>query len=184
MKTKISLLMDGELDERELGEVLGALGQENEARLAWRTYHLIRDALHGEDVLAPDLAAGVAVRLAREPTVLAPQRTTQPRMRSRWMALSAAASVAAMGLVGWLAFSPRPVPEAGPVIAAQMAKAPQAAPMPVAQTKVEVPIYVPLPSAADDYLLANQAYSPRLTLQGVAPYIRTVSDETVKSDAQ
>ena len=43
---------------------------------------------------------------------------------------------------------------------------------------------VPLPNAADDYLLAHQGYSPRLTLQGVAPYIRTVSDEAVQSDTQ
>lgn len=184
MKAKISMLMDGELDQREFDEVLGALGPDNEARLAWRAYHLIRDALRGENVLAPDLAAGVAARLAGEPTVLAPRRTAQPPMRRTWMALSAAASVAAMGLVGWLAFSPRPVPEAGPVVAAQIVNVPQATLVPVIQAKTEAPIRVPLPAATDDYLLANQGYSPRLTLQGVAPYIRTVSDQIDKSDAQ
>ena len=65
-----------------------------------------------------------------------------------------------------------------------MANAPQATAAPAAQAKLQAPVRVPLPSATDDYLLAHQGYSPRLTLQGVAPYIRTVSDEAVKSDAQ
>ncbi|HUJ86363.1 MAG TPA: sigma-E factor negative regulatory protein, partial [Burkholderiales bacterium] len=63
MKAKISMLMDGELGEREVDDALVLLAREDEARRAWRTYHLVRDALHGEDVLAADLAAGVAARL-------------------------------------------------------------------------------------------------------------------------
>ena len=183
MKEKISMLMDGELGKREFGDALAALAQEDEARRAWRTYHLIRDALHGEDVLAADVAARISARLAQEPTILAPRRAAQIPVRGRWMALSAAASVAAVALVGWLALAPRPVPDAGPV-AASMANAPQPAAVPVVQAKAEAPARVPLPSATDDYLLAHQGYSPRLTLQGVAPYIRTVSDEAVKSDAR
>ena len=63
-----------------------------------------------------------------------------------------------------------------------IAQAPRApAVVPVKESALQ---RVPLPSAADDYLLAHQGYSPRLTLQGVAPYIRTVSDEAVQSDGQ
>lgn len=183
MKAKISMLMDGELGEREFDEALAALGQKGEARRAWGTYHLIRDALHGEDVLAADLADRIAVRLAREPTDLALRRTTQIPVRGRWMALSAAASVAAVALVGWLAFAPHPVPDAGPVAAATSVS-PQTPAIPTALAKAQVPVRVPLPSATDDYLLAHQGYSPRLSLQGVAPYIRTVSDEAVESDTR
>ena len=183
MKAKISMLMDGELGEREFDGALASLAREDEARRAWCTYHLIRDALRGENVPGTNLAAGVAARLAREPTILAPRRGIHPPMRTQWMALSAAASVAAVALVGWLALVPRPVPDAGPA-GASMANAPQAKAAPVAQAKLQAPVRVPLPSATDDYLLAHQGYSPRLTLQGVAPYIRTVSDEAVKSDAQ
>jgi hypothetical protein len=41
-------------------------------------------------------------------------------------------------------------------------------------------VNVPLPSAANDYLLAHQGFSPRVSLQGMAPYVRTVSDEIGK----
>ncbi len=180
MKAKISMLMDDELGEREFDDALASLARDEEARRAWRTYHLIRDALHGENVPGTDLAAGVAVRLAQEPTILAPrQHMAQSPVRGRWMALSAAASVAAVALVGWLAFAPRPVPDAGSV-AGPIATAPRTPAVPVAQASVRVP----LPRATDDYLLAHLGYSPRLTLQGVAPYIRTVSDEAVNSDAR
>jgi hypothetical protein len=36
---------------------------------------------------------------------------------------------------------------------------------------------VPLPSSTPDYLLAHQGFSPRVSLQGMAPYARTVSDQ-------
>ena len=179
MKAKISMLMDGELDDREVDEALAALARDGEVRRAWRIYHLARDTLCGESVPGVDLTDKVAARLAKEPTVLAPRRTAHGPARVRWMALSAAASVAAVALVGWLAFAPRPGLDAGSVVA-PVAQAPQS---PVAATgKAEAPVRVPLPSSTDDYLLAHQGYSPRLTLQGVAPYIRSVSDEAVKSE--
>ena len=181
MKAKISVLMDGELDESELGDALAALSVPGEARAAWCTYHLIRDALRGDGALAADIGAQLSARLALEPTVLAPQPTTRHPARTRWFALSAAASVAAVALVGWLAFTPRPGGE-GVSAGVPVAQAPQKPVAAVAKTKALK--RVPLPSSADDYLLAHQGYSPRLTLQGVAPYIRTVSDEAVQSDTQ
>ena len=45
MKEKISVLMDGELDERAAGEAIGALRREAEAIEAWRIYHLISDGM-------------------------------------------------------------------------------------------------------------------------------------------
>jgi hypothetical protein len=38
------------------------------------------------------------------------------------------------------------------------------------------PAAVPLPSATNDYLLAHQIFSPHGSLQGMAPYVRTVSE--------
>ena len=180
MKAKISMLMDDELDDGELAGVLAALSAPGEARTAWRTYHLIRDALRGDGALATDITAKTEARLALEPTVLAPQRERWSPARTRWIALSAAASVAAVVLVGWLALAPRPSGDA--VMGGPVAQAPRApAVVPVKEKALQ---RVPLPSAADDYLLAHQGYSPRLTLQGVAPYIRTVSDEAVQSGGQ
>jgi hypothetical protein len=68
------------------------------------------------------------------------------------------AVAAAVALVSWVAFAP--VQQNAPVSA------------PVAQA---API-VPPPQAANDYLLAHQGYSPRVALQGMTAYVRTVSD--------
>ena len=157
MKDRLSALMDGELDDRSAAEVIEALGRDHEAVRTWRTYQLISDALRESRLLSVDFTARFSEQLDKEPTVLAP-RVLQRESR-KWVALSAAASVAAVALVGWVAFAPAP----GPV--------------PVVQVQTEAakpPAMVPLPSSANDYLLAHQAFSPRGSL---APYIRTVSEQ-------
>ena len=139
MKDRISTLMDGELDEREAAEVISSMGNDAQARDAWRTYHLIGDALReGRSIVAP-----------RRPAA------NSPTWRRALPALAAAAAVA---LVSWVAFAPLQ-PE-------------KAATPPVAQA----PAIVPPPAGANDYLLAHQGFSPRVALQGMTAYIRTVSD--------
>lgn len=164
MKAKISALMDGELDARERHEPLAALGGDREAQETWRTYHLISDALRGTALLSADCAARVSQRLAEEPALLGPLPSdVRPPERSRWFVPSAlAASVAAVAFVGWVALSPQQG-------AVPIATAPQAAP-------AKEPARLPLTSAEQDYLIAHQAYSPRNSLQGMAPYVRTVAD--------
>ena len=167
MKDKISALMDGELDDRAAAGAMDALRSEGEALEAWRSYHLISDSMRDTAALSRDFSARLAARLAAEPTVLAPGRIpAQPR---KWFALSAAASVAAVALVGWMAFGTQPAGLPQPSVA-------QLAP-PQAPAEPSPPPRVPLPSAAHDYLLAHQGYSPRVWLQGMAPYARTVADQ-------
>ena len=173
MKSKVSALMDGELDEHEASVPLAALERDREAFEAWRTYHLISDALQDAGALSQGFTQRFAARLAQEPTVLAPGRQAVLRERATWLALSAAASLAAVSLVAWLAFAPPP----GSAPAA-IAVAPEE---PVAERDVA---RVPPPQTANDYLLAHQGYSPRLSLQGVAPYVRTVSDPQVERKAR
>jgi sigma-E factor negative regulatory protein RseA len=145
--------MDGELEGRAAGETINTLRAEGEALEAWRTYHLISDAMRDTRLLSAGFTARVAERLAAEPTVLAPANLrAAPAKR---FALAAAASAAGVALVGWLAFAPQ-----------------QPAPAPVAQAAPTIP----LPSAANDYLLAHQGFSPRVSLQGMAPYVRTVAE--------
>jgi hypothetical protein len=82
------------------------------------------------------------------------------------MPAAAAASLAAVGLVGWLALTPQ-----------HQATSPQATVAQAVQPILEAkkPVIVPLPTATPDYLLAHQGFSPRISLQGMAPYARTVS---------
>jgi sigma-E factor negative regulatory protein RseA len=165
MKARISELLDGELESREAAVPLDSLRSEGEARDTWRRYHLIGDAMRDTRMLSAGFAARVAARIADEPTVMAPSRVAPARPRQRWQHLSAAASLAAVALVGWVAFGPQD-------------GAPQLA---VAPTPVQVPqavAQVAPPSSANDYLYAHQGLSPRNSLQGVAPYVRMVSGET------
>jgi sigma-E factor negative regulatory protein RseA len=166
MKARISALMDGELESREAAGPLDALKSEGEARDAWRTFHLIGDAMRDAHLLSAGIATRVAARLAQEPTVIAPGRAAPARSRPRWQMLSAAASVAAVALVGWVAFAPQ---ESGP----QVAVAPKQ------DVVVKETAQVAPPDQANDYLYAHQGYSPRNSLQGVAPYVRTVSGKAV-----
>ena len=165
MKTKISELMDGELGSREAAGPLDALRSESEARDIWRRYHLIGDAMRDMRMLSAGFASRVSARLAEEPTVMARGRLAALPQRPRWQFLSAAASLAAVALVGWVAFGPQ---EDGAQIA-QVAPTAAQAPAAIAQ--------VPPPAAANDYLYAHQGLSPRNSLQGVAPYVRMVSGE-------
>jgi sigma-E factor negative regulatory protein RseA len=165
MKDRLSALMDGELDDSSAAEVIEALGGDREAVETWRIYQLISDAMRQSQVLSEGFTARLARRLAAEPAILAP-RALPPQPR-RWYALSAAASLAAVALVGWLAFAPQP-PVAPPASVAQ------------AQPVEGKPAIVPLPTAANDYLLAHQGFSPRVSLQGMAPYVRTVAEHAVE----
>jgi sigma-E factor negative regulatory protein RseA len=177
MKQRISELMDGELEGREAAGPLAALRDEGEAREAWRSYHLIGDAMRDTRMLSAGFAARVAAGLEKEPTVISPGRFARARQRPRWQMLSAAASVAAVALVGWVAFG---LQDGAP----QLAQAPQQNLVPKAGVQAipaaaSVAAQVSPPDTANDYLYAHQGYSPRNSLQGVAPYVRTVSGKAL-----
>ncbi len=167
MKSTISALVDGELERHESAAPLDALKSDGEARDSWRAYHLIGDAMRDTRLLSGGFAARVAAKLAQEPTVVAPARLALRLERPRWQLLSAAASLAAVAMVtgAWYAIQEASVP--GP----QVAQVEQAAPAPAAAQ-------VQPPDSANDYLYAHQGYSPRNSLQGMAPYVRMVSSES------
>jgi sigma-E factor negative regulatory protein RseA len=171
MKSRISALVDGELERHEAAAPLDALRADAAARDAWRDYHLIGDAMRDTRMLSAGFGARVAAKLAEEPTVMAPARLAVRPERPRWRLLSAAASIAAMALVGWVAFAPQD----GAVPGSQVAQGAR----PAAAAKDVVPAAQVLPpDSANDYLYAHQGYSPRNSLQGMAPYVRMVSSES------
>ncbi|MGE0875736.1 MAG: sigma-E factor negative regulatory protein [Burkholderiales bacterium] len=183
MKERVSALMDGELEPHDFPATFASLRESGEALDAWRTYHLISDALRDTRLTSDGFADRVAARIAEEPTVLAPRTADrQVAQRPRWMALSAAASVAAVALVGWVALAPQP--GSGPDLVARTAQPMPQAPLTIVKAPVEIkakaPAALQLTDAADDYLLAHQAYSPRNSFQGVAPYVRTVSTRSAE----
>jgi len=165
---KISAMMDGELDERQAREQLVRLKQDDELVGCWHTFHIIGDALRGEPVLSQGFNRRLTDRLNGEPTVLAPRRSAVKRIAT--YALSAAASVSAVALVGWIAFVSNPF---GPQ--AELAKAPASTPASPAAAAPTQLASVPSDGTMNEYLIAHQGFSPSTSIQGVVPYIRTVS---------
>ena len=171
MKERISALMDGELEGPAAEQAIESLRGEGEALESWRMYHLISDGMRDTRLLSAGFTTRVSQRLDAEPTVLAPAHLSHRlpgRTPAQRIAYAGAAIAAAVGLVSWLAFGPQPeVPKA------TIAVAPQ--------TLTVTPVTVQLTSSANDYLLAHQGFSPRVSLQGMVPYVRTVAERPGES---
>lgn len=167
---KISALMDGELDEFEARGQLARLKLDPELARHWQTFHLIGDALRGERPLSAGFSERLSARMNQEPTVLAPRRLTR---RAATYALSAAASISAVALVGWLTFVNHPLAPQAP----QLAQSPAAVTSPAPPSAVPAPQLASVPSEGkmNEYLIAHQEFSPSTAIQGLAPYIRSVS---------
>lgn len=159
MKEQLSAMIDDAASGHECDGCVTRLKHDPEFRATWDLYHLIGDALRGHG--GPEVASQVRQRLALEPTVLAPHTLKRPARRAGWYALSAAASIAAVALVGWMAL---------PLFDLSRESAPP-------PTTVLVAEPVPAAQGVTDYLLAHQRFSPSLAIGGIAPYIRTVSEE-------
>ena len=162
----ISAMMDSELDDKQVGHQLTRLRQEAQLQECWNTFHLIGDLMRGDRILSDRFEQCVCDKLAHEPTVLSPRRPAAKRIRT--YALSAAASMSAVALVGWLAFFNNPL------VPQQVAKAPANAPSAVVESSQQLSS-VPSDGTMNEYLIAHQEYSPSTAIQGLAPYIRTVS---------
>lgn len=99
MKEFISALMDDELPAGDSSHVLAALHADGQMASTWASYHLIGDALRGNPSLSPGFQQRLMDRLDAEPTVLAPRHPVAVKPSYLW---SAAASFAAVALVGWV----------------------------------------------------------------------------------
>ena len=150
---EVSLLMDGELDAERVEHACHSL-REAAAMETWVCYHVIGDTLRGCTLLAPGFGRRFAARLADEPTVLAPTPRQPTPAAVAW---AIAASVAAVGVVSWVALTTMPGPPTA-VATVQQATSVRAA-------DARRP-------AENEYLLAHQEYSPTTPIQGVNPYLR------------
>lgn len=158
MKHQISALMDGELFEDETDILFDQIRRDTGAQQDWAMYHLIGDALRQPEYVNRDLSSKVFERLQNEPTVLAP-RSNALKQKARVVALSAAASVLAVGVVAWMSL--QIAPEAAPQMAMQ-------------QSGIR-PVNMQIQPKSNDYLMAHQEFSPSNDMNGGASYIRTVT---------
>ncbi len=165
---RISAFMDGESSLRETHQALLNLKQKSEFCEVWGMFHLIGDIMRGDPALRDDFAARLRERMEREPILLAPRLVWH---RTANIALSAAASVAAVAIVLALVLTDNPLRPQAPVAAI-----PQPAATQVSQTAA-LPQRVAAANQTrfNEYLMAHQEFSPSTALQGVALYVRSVS---------
>jgi len=123
MTQELSTLMDGELEAHEAERAIRTVCGSEELKQKWQEYHLIGDALRGDDPHGAAACRRIMAALEAEPTVLAPRRRL-PASAGR-IAFAAAASVATVAVVGWMGLQQR-VPDGQPALAKN---APVAAPV-------------------------------------------------------
>jgi len=158
MKKEISALMDGELFEDETMDLLDRIKRNSDAHKDWEVYHLIGDVLRQPEYIHSDLSAKVRERMRDEPVVLAP-RSRAVKQKIRTVALSAAASLLAVGVVAWMSLQ----------------VSPEAAPQMAMQQPDLRPVNEQIKPKSNDYLMAHQEFSPSTDMSGGASYIRTVA---------
>lgn len=170
MKQEISALMDGELFEDDVGMVIDHLKRDSATRMNWAVYHLIGDVLRQPDHIHSDMSAKVHERMLDEPALFVP-RGHAVKQRMRTFALSAVASLSAVGVVAWMSL------QISPEIVPQLAM----------QQAAMRPANMQIRSKSDDYLIAHQEFSPSTDVNGGASYIHTVSyglDDTSAKNSQ
>lgn len=202
MKEDLSALVDAESTaSADAQSLLRQAVADQGLRESWELYHLIGDTLRGtsgQGIKRTEFAA----RLAAEPTVIAPAAATRPAARerttaSRWM-MPMAASLAAIGFVGWMASAllpqqagevaqagkpsatpvaatpvvvvSTPQPEAAPVNAPVAGGSPAGNTVTVAAPSIALPpATIPVAYGVDDYLWAHQRFAPAASAYRVRP---------------
>ena len=166
---RISAFMDGETRRHEARQAILHLKQDQEYCESWNTFHLIGDVMRGDPLLRDGFTVRLRSRLQQEPTVLAPRFSwRKPPVR---LLLSAAASLAGVAVILTLVLTDNPLqpqPQLAAVPKPETTGSTQTAALPQ-------PVPAANQSRVNEYLMAHQEFSPSTTLQGVAPYVRTVS---------
>jgi sigma-E factor negative regulatory protein RseA len=164
MKPDISALLDDELETGEASRAIDALRRDRDLQEAWNVYHLIGDTLRRSPAYSSDLSSKVMAQLSEEPVLFAP--SVQPERVPLRFALPLAAAVMGMAAVGWVALSLN-----SPLPPTELAAKPRPS------SGQAAPVAERSPSGTlKEYLVAHQAHSPSGGIQGVAPYVRSVSE--------
>jgi len=174
MNDKLSALMDGQLDDRELDAVLAAVIGDDDARADWDCYCQIGDVIRGDAEPQGDLLSRVMAELNAEPALVAvhaPVRVRQAANDSLFgRLLPVAASVAGVAAVAWVMMSnsgPVPGSVAAPAVAAAVVKPAQEASAVAVRDELQ---------RHREYVLAHQGMVAGGPIPGGVQYVRTVSD--------
>lgn len=175
MKEELSALIDAELDELEERRVLNALANDPELRRTWGRYHLIRAAVTRQlGALAPaDLPERVLAQLNTEP-VAAPSLRFWPLAGG----FAAAASLAAIAILGLQALREPSVPNVVTPLAVAPTSVPTSPTAPateVASTTAGAPATMNSEERLSRYLVGHNEFMPTAGIGSMFPYVRVVA---------
>ena len=162
MKSKISAMMDGELESEDVSSIITQIKKTDDLKNDWSTYHLIGDSLRRSSS-SIDIARRVSTALETEPK----------QNKFKVFALSAAASLAAVAVVGWMGLQSM---GHSPENFTNNKIALQPAPPPAIPASSTVTNPAPAPAQINEYLLAHHQFSATPAMYGVAPYLRTSAE--------
>jgi len=199
---RVSALMDGELDGRDIDSTIDDLAQDAEMADRWNHYHLISDSLRND--IAPNidlqLAGRISAAVAAEPIYTAAHHwggKAKPAWRQQAGGLAIAASLTAISILGAQALlqsDDSGIPGAAPAVASNAATTTHVPPrFNPASTRltpdgIELASYrqppantnqTPVPwSKFNNLLINHQQYQAGNTLSGrTLPYARLVNSE-------
>jgi sigma-E factor negative regulatory protein RseA len=195
-KTELtSAFADGELNHKEVGDLLADIYTDNELRERWQRYHLIGEALRKNlpPSLPTDLASRVSKALENEPTIFSPEPTFKhppanapTSARGYKTGLAVAASVAIAGFVSFFTLSDqtKSVPQQVAVI--EQVSAPVAVSAPAITTTSHVvmanakqPLVVDRIESGSlklkSYILDHEYSTSSAVRRGLPPAVRVVT---------
>lgn len=168
--------MDGELDQRDVSNIIEAIRKDDDLQGEWETYHLIGDTLRQSSKLSMNISSGVSQKLKAEPTVLSPNISNlEKKLKRKVYAFSVAASVIAM-VSAWLVMQNLHEPQQ--II---MAEQPNynhnlsIAPIPVSSSPA-IHNYSHPPIEINDYLFVHREFSPGVTMRGQVTNVNSVTE--------
>lgn len=170
MKSKLSMLMDGELDHQEVAGVLEELKIDEGLREEWKNYHVIGDALRQSSQLSTSVDLNFNKPAKTKPLVLVSKPKYKP---ARIFAFSVAASVIAMVSAWALMYNQTYHPQQS--IVAENSRSGSQKVVPVMGTSPASLVNYPTMDM-NDYLFVHREFSPGTGMQGHVTNVNTLTD--------
>lgn len=166
MKSKVSALMDGELDKQDASNVIETLRRDDELQDEWKTYHLIGDALRQSSRLSMNMSSSVSQKLKTEPTVLFPNNTSSipKQQKHKVFAFSMAASVVVM-ISAWVIMYNSSYESHQPMVAENSNQDSNLTVVPMMVSSPTAVGNYP-PAEINDYLFVHREFSPGTNMRG------------------
>lgn len=166
MKSKVSALMDGELDKQDASNVIEAVRRNDELQEEWESYHLIGDALRQSSRLSMNISSSVSQKLKTEPAVLFPNNTSSipKQQKHKVFAFSMAASVVAM-ISAWIIMHNSSYESHQSMIAENFNQDSNLTVVPVIVSSPATLGNYP-PAEINDYLFVHREFSPGTNMRG------------------